>query len=71
MVTIDLKTKNGVIHSFSLEKDEDFVYTLDKLLKKNKLSVSDCKKLSVSCEQEESMQCRIVTASAAAISSRF
>ncbi|OGD24437.1 hypothetical protein A2Z10_02605 [Candidatus Azambacteria bacterium RBG_16_47_10] len=70
-ITVFLTTKDKVIHSFSLEKDEDFVYILDKFLKKNKLSVSDCKKLSVSCAQEESMLCRIVTVSAAAISSRF
>ena len=67
MVTIIITTKKGVIHMFSLEKGDDFLYTLDNFLKKHKLVVSSLKKVSVLCEDEGSMLCRIVKTIASGI----
>ena len=67
MVTIIITTKKGVIHTFSLEKGDDFLYTLDNFLKKHKLVVSSLKKVSVLCEDEGSMLCRIVKTIASGI----
>ena len=67
MVTIIITTKKGVIHTFSLEKGDDFLYTLDNFLKKHKLVVSRFKKVSVRCEDEGSMLCRIAKTIASGI----
>ena len=67
MVTIIITTKKGVIHTFSLEKGDDFIYMLDKFLKKHKLVVSSLKKVSVHCGDEGSMLCRIVKTIASGI----
>lgn len=62
MITISITTKKGVIHTLSIEKGEDLLYTLDKFSKRHKLAVSSFKKVSVLCENEESMPCRIARA---------
>lgn len=62
MVTIAITTKKGVIHTLAIEKGDDFLYTLDKFLKRHKLVVSSLKRVSILCASEESMLCRIVKA---------
>lgn len=67
MVTVIITTKKGVIHTLSLGKGDDLLYTLDKFSKRHKLVVSSIKEVSVLCENEESMPCRIVKAIASGI----
>ena len=67
MISVAITTKKGVIHTFSLEKEDDFLYTLDKFLKRHKLVVSSFKKVSVLCENEGSMSCRVVKTIASGI----
>ena len=62
MISVAITTKKGVIHTLSLEKGNDFLYTLDKFSKRHKLVVSSLKEVSVLCENEELMLCRIVKA---------
>ncbi len=62
MISVAITTKKGVIHTLSIEKGDDFLYALDKFLKRHKLVVSSLKKVSILCENEESMPCRIAKA---------
>ncbi len=58
----------GVIHSFEVDRGDDFLSTLDKFLKMNKMDTSDILSIFVDCqEQEDSVSCRIVKASVEAI----
>lgn len=67
MVTVVITTKKGVIHTFFLEKGDDLLYTLDKFSKRHKLVLSSLKAVSVLCENEESMPCRIAKTIASGI----
>ncbi|MCR4322934.1 MAG: hypothetical protein NUV61_02505 [Candidatus Azambacteria bacterium] len=67
MITAVITTKKGVIHRLSIEKGDDFLCALDKFLKRHKLVVLSLKEVSVLCENEESMPCRIAKAIASGI----
>ena len=68
MIEVKIKTKNGDIHSFFVDRGDDFLSTLDKFLKMNKISLSDLLSFFVDCgEKEESVSCRVVKASVEAI----
>jgi len=69
IIKITLKSDNGLIHSFSLERGDDFLSTLDKFLKKNKMgSISTNMSINVDCgDLKDSISCRIAKISAEAI----
>ncbi len=68
MTKITLKTRNGDIHSFWFNRGDDFLSTLDKFLKMNRIGLSDLLSISVDCPgHEDSVSCRVVKASAEAI----
>lgn len=68
MIKIIIKAKDGVIHSFSVERDREFLSTLDKFLKKNRMSLSDFFDIRVDCgELEDSASCKIAKISVEAI----
>ena len=67
MIKVLITTTNGRKYGFSVLEGRDFLSTLDKFLKENKLDVSQVKRVSVLCARDESTQCRAVKAAAAAI----
>lgn len=68
MIKITIKTKEGVIHSFGIERDQELLSTLDKFLKKNKMSLSDFFDIHIDCgELEDSASCKIAKISIEAI----
>ncbi len=69
MIKIIIKTKNKLIHSFNLERGDDFLSTLDKFLKKNTMgSISTNMSISIDCgDFEDSISCRIAKISLEAI----
>lgn len=70
MIQVSIKTKSGVIHSFVMERNKDFLSTLDKFLKKNRIVLSDFLDISVDCgELEDSASCKIAKISVEAIKS--
>ena len=67
MVQILIIAKNRRKYEFSVSDGRDFLSTLDKFLKGNKLDLSQGKRVSVLCARDESTQCRAAKAAAAAI----
>ncbi len=60
MIEVKIKTKNGLIHSFNLKKGDDFLSTLDKFLKKNKIVISGFVSIEVDCGSfGDSVSCKI------------
>ena len=68
MIKISLKSKNGLIHSFKIDRGDDFLSTLDNFLKKNRMVISGFVSIEVDCgDFEDSISCRIAKISAKTI----
>ena len=68
-IKINIRSDNGDIHSFELDRGDDFLSTLDNFLKKNKMgNISTNMSINVDCgDLEDSISCRIAKISAEAI----
>lgn len=69
MIKVTIETKNKLINSFEVEREDDFLSTLDKFLKIDRIGLSDLLSISVDCQgQDDSISCRMAKVSAEAIS---